>query len=613
MTRRISSLAPLIGEVKRQIGYQLGEWSDDDLRQVRHYFGSGTNDSDRLSNYLTAELIANRALGGGLDVGDCHGWFTGEGLRLNLRIDEKLHRRLARVAPDQLRDLMPYVLEFRELGTLRQARKNPEIGVERTQRRKTGTFYTPSDVVQTTIGVIEPDNGGKYWLDPACGSGVFLRQIYRNLVARQHVSRADAVARIFGLDIDPWALDLAAFVLTVEDLVLFPRLPNKPVDRWRRFRRNLAEANTLAFSNEDLSLWPEVERLGGFDRIVGNPPFSKMAENATDLRVQKNLNSGLVRPSDDMSRHFVEICLTLLREHGALSLVMPLSLATSTRGGFPATRKLIAGETARIEIRNFDRSPDSLFGDDVKVRNTILVVDRSRPKDLMTTSLRRWSSERRQETLLGEAHTVSVENLSFDRAGSWPKVSFPEEVRILRDLEKMTRSDPKWWDRRRPTSQGLPGYWLEVSKTAYNAFSARPYDRLPDDEDYAPKGSVFAFNSEEALYSSYAVVCSGFVYWMWRVWGDGFHVTRGFLEQILTMVPPNRELGVLGESLWLETQQKVTTNVNKGIETQSYLPVAGSNILRSINDEVLSSLAIQTDFDFEQFRIAMIKAGRAIL
>lgn len=151
-------------------------------------------------------------------------------------------------------------------------------------RRSAGTYYTPLSLVDFMLeetlssDVIRPDMA---ILDPACGSGIFLVRAYQRLVDawQQQYGKpppakqlADILQRgIFGVDIDPSAIRIAAFNLY---LAMLDYLDDHTIrDEFFHFPplvgTNLMITDFFA---------PEVkEKFAGhrFDRVIGNPPWGR--------------------------------------------------------------------------------------------------------------------------------------------------------------------------------------------------------------------------------------------------------------------------------------------------------------------------------------------------
>jgi len=115
-------------------------------------------------------------------------------------------------------------------------------------RKKYSQFFTHEELVDFIFSNI-PISKNSTILDPACGAGAFL------------IKAIDKVGldNSYGIDIDQKALDLCSI-----------NIEYKCESR----SRNLIRANTLM--SELSSLYPKIKNQGGFDIVVGNPPFQNL-------------------------------------------------------------------------------------------------------------------------------------------------------------------------------------------------------------------------------------------------------------------------------------------------------------------------------------------------
>ncbi|MBN1186825.1 MAG: N-6 DNA methylase [Bacteroidales bacterium] len=166
--------------------------------------------------------------------------------------------------------------------------------------RKKGAYYTPSMLVDFVLNEVLPwpdKNNTRYdlkILDPACGSGIFLVESYKRLIARwKYANIKEEVTKdvledillncIHGIELNPDAIKVAAFSLYLTMLnYTNPRevLTNvkffKPLVRWSD-KKELAEResnnpgnNLFQFNTFDDNLDVFKTR---FDIVIGNPPW----------------------------------------------------------------------------------------------------------------------------------------------------------------------------------------------------------------------------------------------------------------------------------------------------------------------------------------------------
>ncbi|MCS6990129.1 MAG: N-6 DNA methylase [Chloroherpetonaceae bacterium] len=186
--------------------------------------------------------------------------------------------------------------------------------IGRAFRGGEGQFFTPRNVVQMMIDVLEPSSSERI-IDPACGSGGFLAYILRHLLRR---NPSDPF--IVGIDKDAFLSRLAKIYLSLIG------------DR----NYHVHCENSLA----DPQTWkPETQavvQLGSFDVVLTNPPFgAKIPVVGDDLLKQYDLGRVWIERDGKWQKTkvlmdkqspqilFIERCLQLLKAGGRTGIVLP--------------------------------------------------------------------------------------------------------------------------------------------------------------------------------------------------------------------------------------------------------------------------------------------------
>lgn len=556
-----------------------------------------------------------------------HEWFwSGSGRDLGFVPDVTVAVDVT--SAEELRALMPYLLDPMAAATRRDVLNAQSTPAERRVRKASGVYYTPGDVayllVQRAMSA-SGDTKRQLWLDPAHGSGVFLRAIlsatYGDPEARNH---------IYGVDLDPMAAETSSFVLTAEDMARTPDGP-APWERWHRFRCNLATGDALLIDTsvtpvqpslplrEDLcpldgqplgsfepwrleAVFPETAETG-FARIVANPPYAPLRRSAATFHVPILHPITGSRADQDISPVFVELCTELLADDGAMAVVTPLSIVSSTRAPFPQLRQHLAEQPGALELLSFDRAPDALFGDDIKTRNAIVHLDKTAPNGLTASPLYRWTS-RTRVSALAAVPVTSVDGLP-GVPESIPKIGFGWERELFRACAGRSAYLEHWITDRQllPLSrltQSAPGESSNVialAPTAYNFLSVvrDPYMAVTEGHDSQNSYAILNFASELHASAAYALLCSRVAFWLWHVTGDGFHVTGSVLRRL--PVPVGQEailerLADLGGLLWKAALQHPLISTNRSRTTVAYPAWTHTHLIDEIEAEVESFVGV---------------------
>ena len=506
-----------------------------------------------IGQWLVAYSAGNASAAEGLAA--THSWFwKGNDIAESVTVPNAVVPLPLDTPAVEVRALLPYLLDSMAAATRRDVLNARSTAEQRAIRKKAGVYYTPGDVAHLMVdrALSATTQEHELWLDPAHGSGVFLRAVLSACVG-------DSVRDcLYGVDLDPMAAETTSFVLTSEDLHLRPQ-GAAPWQRWHRFRRNLATGDALLIDAahmrhpldpEELTLCKAGHPLGrsdpwrlefafpevagrGFSRVVANPPYAALQPTAGAFHIPSLHPVTGASTAADISPIFVELAAAVLTDDGALAVVTPLSEVTSTRSPFPQLRQHLAAMPGSVEFLAFDRVPDALFGDDIKTRNAIIHVDKAAPSGVAVSPLHRWTSKTRHRAL-AEVPIVKVSDIPGVPV-SLPKVGNDWERDLYLACLRHTGRVDSWLTRRsaqplgriqRPAAHPTSDV-LAVAPTAYNFLGVTrdPFRAVTDGHDSQNPLSLLQFRTEAHASAAYAVLCSRVAFWLWHVTGDGFHVT----------------------------------------------------------------------------------------
>ena len=212
--------------------------------------------------------------------------------------------------------------------------------------RKSRVYYTPLAAVSLILDQIMADlTGDETVLDITCGSGIFLVEALRRLVRAKAgegeptraMIREALYEQVHGVDISPAAIRVAAFSLYLAAL----ELDQDPCGgRGMRFRPIVGRTLVVGDAH-DVHIAPVAKAAprkptrGGFDLIVGNPPFTENRD-----RSQMPKPSTPQRPRD-RSIVFAEQALRFAHADSKFGMVLRATPFFSRHDGKVAAQDIV--------------------------------------------------------------------------------------------------------------------------------------------------------------------------------------------------------------------------------------------------------------------------------
>ena len=278
---------------------------------------------------------------------------------------------------------------------------------------------------------------------------------------------------------------------------------------------------------------------GGFDVVIGNLPYVPQHKVAKYYRLKGFNTVGC----PDIYATVLEQSINVCRPSGRVSMIVPLNLTFSS--AFSPLRTLIYREFGVGWFSSFGRIPSALFSFDTRVRNTILLAQKSlsqRPQ-FFTTRLHRWFESER--TTLFEPLVYS-EFMPRIFEGLVPKIG---NFRIVNMFETLLESEDYCLkDEMAVTYQSR--FPIHFKQTAYNWLTfcvEKPpaFDRNNRPVTQTKYGSVHFIKEEHRDLSLF--LANGLLMFTWWIAvGDDFDVTRN-----------NFASAPLGPSQLTEAQQRL--------------------------------------------------------
>ena len=289
---------------------------------------------------------------------------------------------------------------------------------EKAQRRKEqGIYYTPlwvvDYIVRQTVGRFIEEHQKRpdaihelKILDMACGSGSFLIRAYDELLKWQAQQAGMPIERltqeyrtplllnnIYGVDLDPQAVEIARLNLLLRALAHRELLPS--------LADNVRRGNSLIYGTEEElrpyfgDAWadkrrfnweeefPAVMERGGFDVVIGNPPYVRIQSLDRREADYYRANHSTAFGSFDVSILFLERGIELLRPGGFLGFITSGRFLKAEYG-----KRLQGLLRAKVSVeRIVDLSAHQVFAEATNYPVIILLRKEVRERALRYTAL----------------------------------------------------------------------------------------------------------------------------------------------------------------------------------------------------------------------------------
>jgi adenine-specific DNA-methyltransferase len=250
--------------------------------------------------------------------------------------------------------------------------------------KKLGIYYTPQYIIDFILSYIfilgskdKKDPSKLTILDPSCGNGLFLQSIFYSISLNKNTAEKIRILKnIHGVDINPHAIEDAKTSLqkffpndNITEILSKNILPgNSLIDD-----KSIDPNNALNWA----STFPIITKNGGFDIIIGNPPWVALKGKQSPIIMDQNVlnyffnkyNCDRYRPN--LFELFIWKSMDLLKPGGYLGFIIPDRICTNKQ--FINLRKFIL-ENMQIKYLWLKPVFENVISD-----NVVIILKKEKP------------------------------------------------------------------------------------------------------------------------------------------------------------------------------------------------------------------------------------------
>ena len=424
-----------------------------------------------------------------------------------------------------------------------------EIDKTKTKRKKDGVFYTPKYItkyiVDNTVGnlcdekkvelnIVDEEyakgrtnrkketlkhldenlQAYRNWLlniticDPACGSGAFLNQALEYLMEEhRYIDELESQLlgagftfpgvenhilenNIFGVDINEESIEIAKLSLWLRTAQRGRKLTslNNNIKCGNSLIDDPEVAGDKAFSWEEE--FPSVFKKGGFDVIIGNPPYgAKVSKDDLNYFVENYNNGGLNKVFSDTYVSFYILGLSnLLKQNGLLGYIAPNTWRLVGNGS--DFRKYITSNT--FSIKKIIQHTEKVFIDATVDVDTLIIENNK-------------NNDRQINIIIGDLNTNFIEhfiNQSTLNKEEYINLYLTDAIYELKGkIEHNSDLVKKLFD----IKNGVKPYEVGKGKPAQTkeVLNLKPYtSETKIDETFSPLIGGISFNKYQLLWNN---------------------------------------------------------------------------------------------------------------
>ena len=280
---------------------------------------------------------------------------------------------------------------------------------------------------------------------------------------------------------------------------------------------------------------------GGFDVVIGNPPYVSMST----IKYLKNTKEFTC---SDLYGHVIKRALAVLCDSGRQGFIVMHNLAFSRN--FADVRKVLKEHKGSQWYSFYSRIPSGLFSGDVRVRNCIYILS-STGNSMMTSRLHRWFTEQRENLFTSEMLYIN-----FNNTTCIPMLHSDGIQKIYERTEGINLSLLI-----RPDGKDL--YYKKVGYNFLSVSAVNPPAYDNDKKEIEQTGLDILKINKDNYEMVLLLLCGKFYLTKWLTYGDDFHLT---IRDLLSFTFPFDNISKEDKQILHNCYQKLIEEMPKTIQ-----------------------------------------------
>ena len=360
----------------------------------------------------------------------------------------------------------------------------------------------------------------------------------------------DIISLQLGYELEAWAQASAtqgAFFSEMQDEVISMQQIKSAVTGEKKAIIQLGEELRRTLTNESLPLearaktdlhffdwkvmYSDVFEQGGFDIVIGNPPYgaklsdddkevvkkfyktteSKKMDREKDavylrfLGRENEVPCPKIKGSTDTYTLFIELAYWLLRKDAFMAYIVPISLTSSD--SLSGVHKLLLEKCRGIKISSYSVRPQPVFKNAV-VNTSILMFQKTLTpcQQLLSTKMHRRNNEFNLQTLVDNLQFIDVQdNLKFGRI---PKIGLQIEKDILNKLK---------------SHRTISSYVVEEGKPIVYRFAGGRYFKVVTNYSTGSSAERVLMLDRKYADAIGCILSSNLSFWFYQIYSDNLN------------------------------------------------------------------------------------------